>query len=467
MSPALPAQTAPPSVVNGFYSGSYVCGSVITRFDVTLTASPNGALAATFTVYPADGSGSFTYDLKGGYNPQFGNFNLQPQKKEGVTPPVSLVGMTGRFIPEGGLISGTMLLGRCGSYTATRHPPGTPAPAPKAAPSLPAAPTTPDPKSTPIAPTASAAGRQRPPPPPELNKVDAPMEIQLFDRMLDIDQIRYVTELQAAVRAVAKPDQLVLVNRFFQQKQPGEDLSGMGRFELRMAHVRITDIEVAQTNPKAPRALVDDQMTWALERSGIALTPAPAVRNFQRNFDHLQNPLSLDNARKTLVLVDADAHRNVGPPTDAELEHPRDATWTDRLGFEEPQIVRALYTGDFSLATHYRSQVLGYISIMNQQLQSHCPNLFDLRVSDQAGTEIGVRTILRMQPDLPAGGPTSLATRPSGNPLDLTGLTRQALIDAEDGRKDAEILYARVPFKCDSGIFHAIQKNMGVFVGVH
>jgi hypothetical protein len=277
------------------------------------------------------------------------------------------------------------------------------------------------------------------------------MEIQLFDRMLDIDQIRYVTELQAAVRAVAKPDQLVLVNRFFQQKQPGEDLSGMGRFELRMAHVRITDIEVAQTNPKAPRALVDDQMTWALERSGIALTPAPAVRNFQRNFDHLQNPLSLDNARKTLVLVDADAHRNVGPPTDAELEHPRDA----------------LYTGDFSLATHYRSQVLGYISIMNQQLQSHCPNLFDLRVSDQAGTEIGVRTILRMQPDLPAGGPTSLATRPSGNPLDLTGLTRQALIDAEDGRKDAEILYARVPFKCDSGIFHAIQKNMGVFVGVH
>jgi hypothetical protein len=166
MSPALPAQTAPPSVVNGFYSGSYVCGSVITRFDVTLTASPNGALAATFTVYPADGSGSFTYDLKGGYNPQFGNFNLQPQKKEGVTPPVSLVGMTGRFIPEGGLISGTMLLGRCGSYTATRHPPGTPAPAPKAAPSLPAAPTTPDRsnrvgRGTPTSATASRVEQSR------------------------------------------------------------------------------------------------------------------------------------------------------------------------------------------------------------------------------------------------------------------------------------------------------------------
>jgi len=456
LTPAARAQTAPAAAINGVYYGNYVCGTVTTRFEVSLTASPNGALAAAFTVYPGNRSEGFTYDLKGGYHPAFGNFDLQPQKWETPAPPnFKMIGMSGRYIPDAGLIAGTMLLGRCGNYKATRNQPGAAAAPPAAVSNPPAAQATP------------AAGRRRPAPPAELNTGDVPMEIQLFDRMADVDQIRYVTELQAAARASAKPDQLALLNRFFKEKQPGEDISGMGRFELRMAHARITDIEIALKDPRAPRALVDDQMNWVLERSGIVLASAPVVRNFQRNFDHLQNPLSLENARKTLVLVDADVHRNTGPPTDAELEYPRDATWTDRLGFEEPQIVRALYTGNFSVVTNYRGQVLGYISTMNQVLQSHCPDLFDLRISDQAVTEIGLRTILRLPTDAPAGGPLSSGNKPSGNPLDLPGLIRQALVDAEDGRKDAEILYTRVPFKCDSGIFQAIHKNMALFVGVH
>ena len=102
---------------------------------------------------------------------------------------------------------------------------------------------------------------------------------------------------------------------------------------------------------------------------------------------------------------------------------------------------------------------------MNQYFQSRCPDLYDLRISDQAATEIGLRTILHLPADMQAGGP--LGNKPSGHPLDLRRQIQQALVDTDDGRKDAEILYTRVPFKCDSGIFHAIHKNMALFVGVH
>ena len=258
---------------------------------------------------------------------------------------------------------------------------------------------------------------------------------------------------------------MAALTRFFRPKQADEDISGMGRFELRLAHARITDLEMAEKDPTAPRALVDDQMNWVLERSGIVLENKPVVRNFRRNFLRLNPALSLNNARKTLLLVEADVHRKVGPPTDAELEYPKDATWIDRLDFEEPQIVRALYTGNFSLVTHYRNQVLTYIKEMNIYFQSRCPNRFDGRITDQAAAEIGVRTILHLPTDMPAGNP--VGNKPSGNPLDLGRMIRQAAVDTEDARKDAELLYTRVPFKCDSGIFNAIHKNMALFVGAH
>jgi len=51
-------------------------------------------------------------------------------------------------------------------------------------------------------------------------------------------------------------------------------------------------------------------------------------------------------------------------------------------------------------------------------------------------------------------------------PLDLGRQTRQSLRGTDDGKTDAEILYAHAPFRCDSGIVVKIHKNMAAFVGL-
>jgi hypothetical protein len=205
-------------------------------------------------------------------------------------------------------------------------------------------------------------------------------------------------------------------------------------------------------------------MASVLEQNGLVLTPRPVVVNFQRKFANLRPAMTLAGAQKELADVRAYVGRNVGPPTDAELNNPPDATWTDRLGFEEPRIMRALYTGDFAFVQNYRYQVLTYIESMNQELVERCPGKFDLDISNRAAIENGVRQQFYLQTDRPAGSP--LATRPSGNPLDQGRLIRQAMEDVMDGAKDADILYDHAPFKCDSGIVVKIHKNMAAFVGL-
>jgi len=308
-------------------------------------------------------------------------------------------------------------------------------------------------------------GRRLPAPAPsaELNSGDVPMEIQLFDRMEGDDEIAYVNELMQAVYAAAKGDQVARAHQFFMNKQPGELISGMGQFELKIAQTRIKDMELAAKDPKAPRARVDDVMDSVLEQNGLVFTPRPTVRNFQRKFAHLRDPLTMAGAQKELADVRAYVYRNTGTPTAAELENPPDASWTDRLDFEEPRIMRALYTGDFTFVQYYRSQVLTYIGAMDQYLQSRCPQ-FDGRINQQASIENGLRYQLHLPTDMPAGNP--LGQRPSGNPLDLGRQIRQALEDTDDGKKDAEILYTHAPFKCDSGIVVKIHKNMAAFVGL-
>lgn len=308
-------------------------------------------------------------------------------------------------------------------------------------------------------------GRQRPAPAPtaELNSGNVPMEIWLFDRLAEDDEIAYVNELMQAVYAAAKGDQVARAHQFFMNKQPGEVISGMGQFELKIAQTRIKDMEVTARDPKAPRARVDDVMASVLEQNGLVFTPRPVVRNFQRKSANLRAPMTMVGAQKELADVRAYVYRNVGTPTDAELENPPDASWTDRLDFEEPRIMRALYTGDFTFVQHYRGQVLTYIGAMDQYLQSRCPK-FDGRISDQATTENALRYQLHLPTDMPAGNP--LGQRPSGNPLDLGRQIRQAQEDTDDGTKDGEILYNHAPFKCDSGIVVTIHKNMAAFVGV-
>ncbi len=312
----------------------------------------------------------------------------------------------------------------------------------------------------------SKSKRQSPAPAPsvEPSAGQVPMEVWFFDRMSDDDQIAYVNELMEAVYAAAKGDQVERAHRFFKDKQSGETISGMGQFELQLAQERIKDLEHVAKDPKAPRALVDNVMNSVLVQNGLIITPKPVVRNFQRKYAHLHDPLTLDRANSALAEMRTYVFRNVGTPTDAELNNPPDATWTDRLDFEEPRIMRALYTGDFAFVQHYRSQALAYIGSMNQELASLCPNKFDSRISEQVNLENGLRYQLHLPTDMPAGNP--LGQRPSGNPLDLRRQIQQALEDTEDGKKDAEILYTHAPFKCDSGIVVKIHKNMAAFVGL-
>jgi hypothetical protein len=308
--------------------------------------------------------------------------------------------------------------------------------------------------------------RQRPVPAPsvEASPGQTPMEIWFFDRMQGDDEIAYVNELMQAVEAAAKCDQVVRVQRFFKEKQPGELISGIGQFELKIAQTRIKDLELAAKDPKAPRARVDDVMDSVLEQNGLVFTPRPVVQNFQRRFANLRNPMTSAGAQKELADVRTYVRRNTGTPTDAELENPPDAGWTDRLDFEEPRIMRALYTGDFRFVQYYRSQVLAYIGAMNEDLASRCPGKFDMNISEQANIENGLRYQLHLPMDMPAGNP--LGQRPSGNPLDIGRQIRQALQDTNDGRNDAKILYDHAPFKCDSGIVVKIHKNMAAFVGL-
>jgi len=116
-------------------------------------------------------------------------------------------------------------------------------------------------------------------------------EIRELDHMSGDDQIRFVDKLIDSVEDASKSDPALLarVKRFFMNKQPGEVIDGMGRFELNLSLARIADMDSAAKNPKARRLEVEDVMYTTLERSGIILgnTFRPSASNF-----HPQQPLS-------------------------------------------------------------------------------------------------------------------------------------------------------------------------------
>lgn len=126
-------------------------------------------------------------------------------------------------------------------------------------------------------------------------------EIRELDHMSGDDQIRFVDKLIDSVEDASKSDPALLarVKRFFMNKQPGEVIDGMGRFELNLSLARIADMDSAAKNPKARRLEVEDVMYTTLERSGIILgnTFRPSASNF-----HPQQPLS----DKYLTREDAD-----------------------------------------------------------------------------------------------------------------------------------------------------------------
>jgi hypothetical protein len=109
------------------------------------------------------------------------------------------------------------------------------------------------------------------------------LEIWRFDQMADDDQIAYVSALEESVKSAMPAAQLPRLKRFFQKKQPGEVISGMGQFEMNLSMARLADVQARDKNPKVRRLDVDDVMYVTLERNGIALTEGfrPAAAQFK------------------------------------------------------------------------------------------------------------------------------------------------------------------------------------------
>jgi len=97
------------------------------------------------------------------------------------------------------------------------------------------------------------------------------MEIRQFDKLAGGDQIEFVDQLAASVQAASHGALAARVKYFFEPKHPGEDISGMGRFELNLALARIADLEAAAKQPAIRRLEVEDVMYTTLEASGLKL----------------------------------------------------------------------------------------------------------------------------------------------------------------------------------------------------
>jgi hypothetical protein len=129
------------------------------------------------------------------------------------------------------------------------------------------------------------------------------LAIWRFDQMADEDQIAYVGALEESVKNAMTASQLPRVKRFFQKKQPGEVISGMGQFEMNLSMARLADVQARDKNPKARRLDVDDVMYVTLERNGIALPEGfrPAAMQFRPTRPLSTKVVSLQEADKALA----------------------------------------------------------------------------------------------------------------------------------------------------------------------
>ena len=143
------------------------------------------------------------------------------------------------------------------------------------------------------------------------------MEIRQFDRMSGDDQIKFVDKMTDSVEDASKNDPALLarVKRFFMKKQPGEAISGMGRFELNLSLARVADLQAAEKNPKVRRLEVEDVMYTTLDRSGIVLGKnfRPVAVNFQPQKPLAQKYLTREDADKALAQTQAWIARTVEP----------------------------------------------------------------------------------------------------------------------------------------------------------
>jgi len=97
------------------------------------------------------------------------------------------------------------------------------------------------------------------------------MEIRQFDTLDGDDQIDFVDQLAESVQAAARGALAARVKYFFEPKHPGEEISGMGQFEMNLALARIADLDAAEKNPRIRRLDVEDVMYTTIESAGIVL----------------------------------------------------------------------------------------------------------------------------------------------------------------------------------------------------
>ncbi len=126
------------------------------------------------------------------------------------------------------------------------------------------------------------------------------IEIRDFDRLAGDDQIRFIDQLIDSVEAASSGPSLAQVKRFFMNKQPGEQISGMGRFEVALALARIADIDAAAKNPHASRLQVEDVLYITMARNGITLPASfrPTAPNFRPKLPVSPKPLTREDAVK-------------------------------------------------------------------------------------------------------------------------------------------------------------------------
>ncbi len=146
------------------------------------------------------------------------------------------------------------------------------------------------------------------------------MPIWQFDRMSDNDDARYIEYLVRSIKDASQGDPALRdqVERFFRKKQPGEAISGMGKFELNIAYARIADLEAVAKNPKVARLQVEDVLYLTMVRNGITLGKnfRPTVLNFRPQAPP-EPPVTMEDAQKGLARTQAWVARTVGPNSPA------------------------------------------------------------------------------------------------------------------------------------------------------
>ncbi len=283
------------------------------------------------------------------------------------------------------------------------------------------------------------------------------MKLQQLDRMADQDQIDFISQLVAHVRASVSADQLPKVDEFFKARDTGEGVSGMTSFELDLALIRSAELNLVAGGMKLQGADVEQVLFKALQRNGIVLPQSflTVPMSFKPKYP-LHQPVSKEVADKTLAGLEAEVARKSGTVPRALLENPKDASWADKLDFSEPNIVKALFNGNADQLVQLRTQVLTYIAAFNEQFNSGCPQLYDSTITSQAMAQVDAR--------LASGYAGGIGPFRHGGVTDERLQLERRQMDTDSGGIDGATLYRVAPEKCDSVIVKKIYRTMKSYV---